>query len=285
MNAEILLEDFFVHTIIPPDRTIDTGLALKEIGYLDAVRVRKELTYSDMLEITIRLASQEGVAVDYLDGVRYETPFPHVLIKKPGVHHAYAAELSRKAFFLQYRPESVAVMEKAGVCFEPLIWRISLTETLSELINRLLQISALLHLPLIREKADALGWELFLELLEFRSQKVCDDDMFRKLQKIASYLQVHFLESPNIRKLAQTYGLSERSFCRHWKNYYPQSPAAMIGRLKLEYAKNCLTYTDMPVSAIAAKLNCSTIYFNRMFKRETEKTPLHYRRSSRLANE
>lgn len=36
MNAEILLEDFFVHTIIPPDRTIDTGLALKEIGYLDA---------------------------------------------------------------------------------------------------------------------------------------------------------------------------------------------------------------------------------------------------------
>ena len=44
MNAEILLEDFFVHTIIPPDRTIDTGLALKEIGYLDAVRVRKELT-------------------------------------------------------------------------------------------------------------------------------------------------------------------------------------------------------------------------------------------------
>ena len=59
----------------------------------------------------------------------------------------------------------------------------------------------------------------------------------------------------------------------------------MIGRLKLEYAKNCLTYTDMPVSAIAAKLNCSTIYFNRMFKRETEKTPLHYRRSSRLANE
>ena len=67
MNAEILLEDFFVHTIIPPDRTIDTGLALKEIGYLDAVRVRKELTYSDMLEITIRLASQEGVAVDYLD--------------------------------------------------------------------------------------------------------------------------------------------------------------------------------------------------------------------------
>lgn len=84
MNAEILLEDFFVHTIIPPDRTIDTGLALKEIGYLDAVRVRKELTYSDMLEITIRLASQEGVAVDYLDGVRYGNAFSARAHQKAG---------------------------------------------------------------------------------------------------------------------------------------------------------------------------------------------------------
>lgn len=73
--------------------------------------------------------------------------------------------------------------------------------------------------------------------------------------------------------LAKTYGLSERSFFRHWSKYYPQSPTAMIRKLKLEYAKKCLAYTDIPISTIAGKLGFCTVYFDRQFKQETDITP------------
>lgn len=276
--TDILQEDFFVHTVIPRERTIDCGLPLKEIGYLDAVRVRKELVYDDMLEITVRLASAEPFAVDYLDGKRYETPFPHVLIKKPGVHHAYAMELPRKAFFLQYHPESVAVLEQRGMSFEPLIWQISLTDSLMAILEKLLKISALIHQPMMREKADMLAWAFLLELLEFRRSDICNDERFRKFQEIASSLQIHYLKSPDIARLAHQHGLSERSFYRYWNTYYNESPVAFINRLKLEYARNNLVYSNMTIAEIAAKLGFSPIYFDRFFKRRTGKTPCCYRR-------
>lgn len=278
MITDILQENFFVHTVIPRERSIDCGLPLKEIGYLDAVQVRKELIYDEMLEITVRLASAEPFAVDYLDGKRYETPFPHVLIKKPGVHHVYATREPRKAFFIQYYPESAAELEARGMSFDPLIWQISLTESLTAILEKLLKVTALIHLPMMREKADMLAWAFLLELLEFRQHDICSDERFRKFQEIASYLQIHYLKSPDIVRLAHLHGLSERSFYRYWNKYYNESPVAFLNRLKLEYAKNNLIYTDMTISEIASKLGYSTIYFDRFFKRWTGQTPCSYRR-------
>lgn len=278
MIADILQEDFSVHARLPRERSLDCGLALKAIGYLDAVRVRKDLVYDGTLEITVRLASAEPFAVDILDGRRYETPFPHVLIKKPGVHHVYAAELPRKAFFLQFHPGSDAVLEQRGMSFDPLIWQISLTEPLMEILEKLLKLSALLHQPMMREKADTLAWAFLLELLEFRRNDIRRGERFRKFQEIVSSLQLHYLTSPDIARLTHLHGLSERSFYRCWNSYSSESPTAFINRLKLEYARNNLIYTDMTVSEIAAKLGYSTIYFDRFFKRQTGMTPGRYRK-------
>ena len=71
---------------------------------------------------------------------------------------------------------------------------------------------------------------------------------------------------------------AERSFYRYWNKYYNESPVAFLNRLKLEYAKNNLIYTDMTISEIASKLGYSTIYFDRFFKRWTGQTPCSYRR-------
>lgn len=74
------------------------------------------------------------------------------------------------------------------------------------------------------------------------------------------------------------YGLSVRSFYRYGNSCYDESPVAFINRLKLEYARNNLVYSNMTISEIAAKLGYSTIYFDRFFKRRTGKTPCCYRR-------
>ena len=100
MENKIFQEDFFVHTVLPPNRSLHMGVPVKEIGYLDSVKVTKDVTYDKFLEITIRLSSQgEEKAVDVLNGKRFETPFPHVLIKKPGVHHFYTTQFPRKPSF------------------------------------------------------------------------------------------------------------------------------------------------------------------------------------------
>lgn len=278
MIKQIFSEKFFVHAVIPPEREMHALFPLKAIGYLESA-VHKELVYSDMLEISLRLSSDEPYAVDILDGVRYETPFPHVILKKTGVHHDYQTKIPRKSFFLQYRPETVQEMEHAGISFDPLIWRFPLTDRVLNGINSLLEISPLLHLPLMREKADALAWSLLLELFEHRSCPMRDDEIFSKLQSISFYLMMHYLDPPDISELAMRYGLSERSLFRHWRKYYTESPLEMIQRLKLDHAKNCLRHTNMTVEEIATVLHCNTIYFHRFFRNKMGCTPLQYRKN------
>ncbi|HEY3332662.1 MAG TPA: AraC family transcriptional regulator [Capsulimonadaceae bacterium] len=59
--------------------------------------------------------------------------------------------------------------------------------------------------------------------------------------------------------------------------------AFLIGGL-MRRAKEMLTYTDLPVRAIADDLRFAEVsYLSRMFKRETGMTPLEYRRVSREA--
>ncbi|UKI29840.1 MAG: hypothetical protein L6W00_17595 [Lentisphaeria bacterium] len=81
-----------------------------------------------------------------------------------------------------------------------------------EILEKLLKLSALLHQPMMREKADTLAWAFLLELLEFRRNDIRRGERFRKFQEIVSSLQLHYLTSPDIARLAHLHGLSERSF-------------------------------------------------------------------------
>ena len=279
MLEEIYLENFFINTAIPPERQIHALFPLKAIGYLEAA-VHKDLVYDDFFEIALRLSSTEPYAVDTLDGIRYEMPFPHVCLKKPGSHHNYKTTIPRKSFILQYKPNVAAQMEKAGLSFDPLMWQFSLTDKILNTIQRLMEISSLIHLPFMREKADSLAWSLLLELFAQRSAPIRDDEIFSKMQNISFYLMTHYLESPDIPTLARTYGFSVRSFFRHWKKYYTETPQEMIQRLKLEHAKNCLLYTNKSMGEIAEMLHCSSIYFNRFFRSRTGCTPLQYRKNN-----
>lgn len=280
MLSDIFLENFYVHTVFPPERQIQSAFPLKEIGFLEAM-VHKELIYNNMLEFTLRLSSEEPYAVDILDGVRYETPFPHILIKKPGLSHSYQTESPRKAFFLQYQPEIAVKMEEANFPFTPLIWQFSLTDAIADKIDRLLKLIPLLHLPLMKEKADSLAWSLLLDLLEYRSGVTRNDEVFSRLQRTSFYLLTHYLEAPSVPALARMNGFSERNFLRYWKKYYNETPLQMIRRLKLDHAKNCLLRTGMTIGEIAEMLHFNPIYFERFFRQETGCTPLQYRKIGR----
>lgn len=278
MKVKIFLENFYVHALVPPERSVNMGFPLKEIGYLDSVKVSKDLVYSDFLEFTLRLSSQDEFSTDILDGREYRTPFPHVIIKKPGVHHAYTTESPRSAFFLQYHPDIYPKLEQAGFCFEPLIRPVVLTDSLLEKIHQMLDLAPLLHLPMFCEKADILAWSLLLELFAEPVRRQVEDKTFQKIQEAAIYLQNHCLEITRISDLAKRFGFSERSLLRHWKGYYGCTPVQTLLKYRLEYACSCLRYTDMPISSIASALQCSPIYFDRFFHRSTGMTPLKYRK-------
>lgn len=281
MESKIFFENFYVHALVPPERTVNMGFPLKEIGYLDSVKVTKDLVYSDFLEITFRLSSQDDFSTDILDGKEYRTPFPHVIIKKPGVHHTYTTESSRSVFFLQYPPDICSKLEQSGFCFDPLIRPIVLTKSILEKIHTLVDLAPLLHLPMFCEKVDILAWTLMLEILAQPVQKQVEDKRFLKIQEAAIYLQNHCLEVTRISDLAKEFGFSDRSLLRHWQKYYGCTPAETLLKYRLEYACSCLRYTDMSISAIASSLQCTAIYFDRLFRKRTGMTPRQYRSSCR----
>lgn len=279
METKIFLENFSIHKTLPPDRLLHVGVPVKEIGYLTSVKVAKEVIYDDFLEITIRLSSQgEEKAVDILDGKRFETPFPHVLIKKPRVHHIYTTQFPREAFFFQYSIESFQKLQKAGVDFDNLIWPITLTESMQFYIQKLTSLAPFLSLPLMREKIDTFCWLFLLELLENRDKDHNNcSELYKKIQDIAIYIQTHYLEIISISKLARDHGFSERSFLRHWMTYSSVTPLQMIIQCKLEHAYYRLRYTDMAIADIAEELRFSVIYFDRLFRKKTGMTPRQYR--------
>ena len=51
------------------------------------------------LEVCIRLGDENEYGVDHIDGKEYRTPFPHVVLKSPGLVHSFRSAGEREVCF------------------------------------------------------------------------------------------------------------------------------------------------------------------------------------------
>ena len=160
------------------------------------------------------------------------------------------------------------------------ISEIELTLEIYAYIHKITELMSHSCEPGITDRIDALCLQLLVNLLlQCGHHESCSNDE-KNIQKISSYLQMHFTEDLNIEDIAKRFGYSLRSFYRHWHSYHKTTPASYISTLKLEEAKRLLTESDLSVEAISERLRFNaSAYLVYYFRKHTGMTPLQFRRT------
>lgn len=100
------------------------------------------------------------------------------------------------------------------------------------------------------------------------------------LAKIYDYLHRHFREKITLEALAHQVQTHPSSLCRSFQRATHTSPFEYLTRLRIEHACKLLTYSPLTVSQIAYEVGFNNLaHFNKQFKRLTQQTPTHYRKT------
>ena len=99
-----------------------------------------------------------------------------------------------------------------------------------------------------------------------------------RLQKIFTYVEKHFNEEVNIRKVALTANLSVPSFCNYFKKTMGTTFTDFINQYRIQCA--CvLLQQEKTVSETSFECGFNNVaYFNKVFKTVTKKTPSEFKK-------
>jgi len=99
-----------------------------------------------------------------------------------------------------------------------------------------------------------------------------------KLQRTITYIQAHLEDELPLTTLAALVNLSPDHFARLFKHATGQTPHQYVLASRIARAKQLLTETDMPLSAIGLQVGCTDqSYFTALFRRHVTMTPKAFR--------
>lgn len=274
INMQRIIAD--VHHIRRRYRSV---FPLSRIGFLFPCYSQENTTFTNKLELCLRISSSSSTAYDVIDGQEFHTPFPHVILKLPGSAHTYAIKTEREAVYLQYPSELLNAMREAGLLNTPRIWQVSITREIREILFRLRRLLYHVLEPGVIDRIDLTAMELFELLIEQDSQhNRISNEMKEKITEIASFFLLNFMNDIDLERLLRENGLSRRSFFRYWKKFHQIGPAEYIRDLRLRHAATLLVETSFDVAEIArmVKLGNSS-YLSKLFRNHFGATPLQYR--------
>lgn len=97
-----------------------------------------------------------------------------------------------------------------------------------------------------------------------------------------SYIETNFLENITLDSLSKQFYINKYTLLRKFKSMYNQNIMEYYRNLRLEYAKEKLSNTDIPIKTIYEKMNYSDIYsFSRFFKIHVGCSPRLFRQSNK----
>lgn len=234
------------------------------------------------LEFCLRLSSDEEYAVDVLDGVTIRTPFPHLFIKRPGIHHQYRINGKRHAIFLIYSTAMIPLFDTAGIRTDQPVIPFELTAELQSLIDQFRELFAVSQQYGSAEKFDTTAYRILQEIYLQQYQKQPGEQrMEHKLREIASDMQLNFHRNDVVDAAVNKFGYSKRTFLRYWSEYYHISPSKYVENLRMQEAQRLLKVQSLSIREIAERTGYSTAsYFIQSYKRHFGTTPATDRRSS-----
>jgi AraC family transcriptional regulator len=99
-----------------------------------------------------------------------------------------------------------------------------------------------------------------------------------KLQRTMTYIQTHLEQELSLTTLAALVHLSPDHFARLFKQATGKTPRQYVLACRIARAKQLLTETAMPLSAIGLEVGCADqSYFTALFRQHVATTPKAYR--------
>ena len=251
-------------------------------------------THEGGLEFCLRLRSESPVAVDRFDGREWRTPYPHLVVERPGPLHEYEERELVEAFFFIYQPSMSPLLELAGVRFPEPVMPFALTSRLLRIVD----FARAELFPRIAERGvadeiDALCWGLLSNLLAQRPAAEprraepgggrfpgvnAGDAVAQRLRAAEERMRLGFAEAIDFAALAREAGLSRRTFFRRWADVFRDTPQAHLREIRLLNAARGLVLDSRSVSEVAVSCGFpNPAYFSSLFRRRFGASPQRYR--------
>jgi AraC-like DNA-binding protein len=187
---------------------------------------------------------------------------------------------SIKDHFLQEKIENETAVISSFLYRYPLYLTPSLFHRLSAVFARLFELSKTSFAD------DSLVYAYFLvgiyEIKKLMKESVLDfypTKAFTIVQKYSNLLYRHVEEKHRISFYANQLGITPNHLNKSVKTVLGKTAGRLLNERRLMEAKSKLKYTNLSISEIAMLLGFEDqSYFSRFFKRETNKTPLDFRK-------
>mgnify|MGYP006303840835 CR=1 FL=1 len=113
-------------------------------------------------------------------------------------------------------------------------------------------------------------------LLALAPPKMSPEEM--RISEARRWVQQNLDQNIDWEALAEKHGMSLPTFRRHWNATVKTPPAAYLNHIRIHEARNLLVESSRTVSEIANLIGVEDpLYFSRLFRKETGKSPTEYR--------
>ncbi len=110
---------------------------------------------------------------------------------------------------------------------------------------------------------------------------VCTRKCPDAMDQAAAFLRDNYYRRLSIEDVAQQFFLSEKYFCRRFREHYGVPPQRYLLRLRMDRAASLLVSTDLKIKEIAASVGYdSPLAFSTIFKKWRGLTPKEYRQNA-----
>ena len=240
----------------------------------------------EWFEISLRFGPDQPRIRTTINGREYETAAPQMVIKRPGDLVFNAVQNVAQCLWISYDAPEFREMCDRGMPDWLAVEEIRPNRNLFRLFRDITSLVDRHPAPGVCERIDLLCLEFLQEALldaTLRERSRIDPAEEGKIRQIAEHFRINFAADLDIDQLLEKYGLSRRSFFRHWKNCFNRTPAQYIFELKMNEACRLLAETDRGLSEIALAVNFgSESYFCGAFRKYTGVTPRQFRLQNRL---
>ena len=247
-------------------------------------------------EFCIRLASSDPFAEDRIGDRLFRTPFPHVLMKRPGEQHEMRFTGWREAFYIVYPPGLEEALRRAGVDEGPgalPVWPIGDAPDVLESIREMRALFPRTAEPGVADELDARCWALVTRLVALRdaatvaaaregadsSDALHPDE---RLRAFSASLVSRCLNPVDFAAEARHLGYSRSAFYRRFTALVGEPPERHLANLRLAAAARLLRESPLSIKQVAAAIHDpSPSHFAAAFRARFGVTPRAWRSSAR----
>lgn len=213
-------------------------------------------------------------------GMDHTVRAPFVLLARPGEHYQYGptTNWSEVGFVFENEPSP------PNLNAYPLSpWTMRAADVVAAHVALMLRLIRNLAVPGIVDQIDLLAQAALVA--SFRgSGEDLPPGPIQRLFALESWMRNHLASPFDLREVIRTFGFSEATFRRLWRQHFPRPPWEHVLRLRVAEACRLLDQApDMNVSEIAYACGFTDPrYFATAFKHQMQCSPTEWRQAGRL---